>query len=189
MNMNKYILRINGRGNAWPIPIEQHHPFYSLPDAPDYANASYSLFEADEKGKVSKDILIDAGHGIVPFLLKHGNRIPDALLITHPHLDHTLGMDWIIQSYVNYQYLLDFLRDFPEKEDYALTVLDFTARIHPKNLLFSHYSGLEDEKYYKRALLDTPGLEQWGRQIVRDAGLDGTVRVPETGEIIALGPR
>ncbi len=97
-----YHLRINGRGNAWPVPIAQVHPFYSLPGAPDYANASYSLLRKDESGKVVMDLLVDAGHGIVPFLLRHGNRIPDALLITHPHFDHTLGMDWIIQSYYRF---------------------------------------------------------------------------------------
>jgi len=101
--MKDYALRINGRGNAWPIPIAQVHPFYSLPDAPDYANASYSLLKKDERGKVVRDLLIDAGHGIVPFLLRHGNRIPDAMLITHPHFDHTLGMDWIIQSYYRFR--------------------------------------------------------------------------------------
>jgi len=97
-----YHLRINGRGNAWPVPIAQVHPFYSLPGAPDYANASYSLLRQDDAGKVVMDLLVDAGHGIVPFLLRHGNRIPDALLITHPHFDHTLGMDWIIQSYYRF---------------------------------------------------------------------------------------
>ena len=341
--MSTFSLRINGRGNAWPIPIGQRHPFYDLPGAPDSANASYSLLEQDGEGKILRDILIDAGHGIVPFLLRHGNRIPDALLITHPHFDHTLGMDWIIQSYyrfggkkkypvyatkgcreqiirtmphlgelcdfrelsygrpmpvreagegmtvtafpvyhgvharaaamllvevvpagkrllftgdvlvpmlkqsdigalhnadwlitdannrfpypksnhwsvtrhtpedeqylqpwlealtpeslmaphnfqsyTNYQYLLDFVRDFPEKEDYILTVLDFAARIKPKNLLLSHYSGLEDEKYYKDALLDTSGLEKWAQQVVKQAGLSIHVKVPETGEIIGL---
>ena len=341
--MRTFSLRINGRGNAWPIPIAQHHPFYELPGAPDYANASYSILEKDEKGKVINDILIDAGHGIVPFLLKHGNRIPDALLITHPHFDHTLGMDWIIQSYyrfrgkkrypvyatkgcreqiiktmphlgelcnfielsygqpvqvteagvkmivtaypvyhgphargaamllveaeevgkrllftgdvllpmlrksdlellqdvdwmvidannrfpcpktnhwsmvrrkpedekylkpwlegltedvlmqphnfqsyMNYQYLLDFFRDFPGKEDYLLTVLEFAGQINPANLLLSHYSGFEDEKYYREKLLDTPGLEQWGQKVVKQAGLSIHVKVPETGEIIGL---
>ncbi len=341
--MSSYFLRINGRGNAWPIPIAQHHPFYDLPGGPDYANASYSILEKDESGKVLKDILVDAGHGIVPFLLRHGNRIPDALLITHPHFDHTLGMDWIIQSYyrfrgkkkypvyatrgcreqiirtmphleelcdftelsygrpgqireageemnvtafpvfhgdhargaamllteitttgkrvlftgdvllpllrkydlenlrdvdwlitdannrfpypktnhwsvvrkepedqkylhswlekitkdilmgphnfqsyVNYQYLLDFFRDFPEKEDLILTLFDFAARLRPRRLLLSHYSGVEDEKYYGEPLLDTPGLEKWGQQMTEEAGLPGQVHVPDTGEIISL---
>lgn len=100
--MQRLLLRINGRGNAWPIPIGQHHPFYDLPGAPDYANASFSLIATDEEKNVLSDILIDAGHGIVPFLLTHGNRIPDALVITHPHFDHILGMDWIIQSHYRF---------------------------------------------------------------------------------------
>ncbi len=338
----RYVLRVNGRGNAWPIPIAQVHPFYSLPGAPDYANASYSLLERDEKGKVVRDLLVDAGHGIVPFLLRHGNRIPDAMLITHPHFDHTLGMDWIIQSYyrfrgkkrypvyatrgcreqilatmphleelvaftdlsygeavevkemgegitvtafpvyhgpharaaamllvevaparrrllftgdvllpllrerdlerlggvdwlitdannrfpypksnhwsvsrhpgdekflepwleemtpdklmaphnhqsyANYQYLLGFFEDFPDKKDYLLTVLDFAARIRPGHLLLAHYSGLEDEKYYGEKLLDTEGLRQWSQRTASSAVPGTTVRVPETGEILSL---
>ena len=344
--MRTFSLRINGRGNAWPIPIGQHHPFYDLPGAPDYANASYSILEREGEGKIIKDILIDAGHGIVPFLLRHGNRIPDAMLITHPHFDHILGMDWIIQSYyrfrgkkkypvyatrgcceqiiktmphlkelceftklsygrpvpvretgegmtvtafpvyhgvharaaamllveivpagkrllftgdvlvpmirqgdlemlrgvdwlitdannrfpypktnhwsvvrrhpedekyigpwlkelteplmmvphnfqnyTNYQYLLDYFRDFPEKEDYILTVLDFATRIRPRNLLLAHYSGLEDEKYYKDVLLDTPGLEKWAQETMDDVNLAMKVKVPETGAIIPFGKK
>ena len=341
--MKEYALRINGRGNAWPIPIAQVHPFYSLPDAPDYANASYSLLEKDGDGNVVRDLLVDAGHGIVPFLLRHGNRIPDAMLITHPHFDHTLGMDWIIQSYYrfhgkkrypvyatrgcreqivatmphmadlvaftdlpygvpvevkemgagiivtaypvyhgvharaaamlqvavpqagrqllftgdvllplirqqdleafsgvdwlitdannrfpcpktnhwsvtrhapqdeqylqpwldslsqemlmaphnfqsydNYRYLLDFFRDFPEKDDYLLTLLDFAGQLRPRNLLLAHYSGLEDEKYYGEEVLDTAGLQQWSERLAATVLPDTRVWVPETGEILPL---
>ncbi len=28
--MNKYYLRINGRGNAWPVSLGQEHPFIQL---------------------------------------------------------------------------------------------------------------------------------------------------------------
>ena len=49
-------------------------------------------------------MLIDAGHGIVPFLLKHNNRIPEAIVLTHPHFDHILGIDWIIQSYYRFNH-------------------------------------------------------------------------------------
>ena len=341
--MKEYALRINGRGNAWPIPLAQVHPFYSLPDAPDYANASYSLIERDGEGNVVRDLLVDAGHGIVPFLLRHGNRIPDAMLITHPHFDHTLGMDWIIQSYYrfhgkkrypvyatrgcreqiiatmphmeglvaftdlpygvavevkemgagitvtaypvyhgpharaaamlrvavpqagrhllftgdvllplirkkdletlgsvdwlitdannrfpcpktnhwsvtrhepedrqylepwledltpdslmaphnfqsynNYQYLLDFFRDFPGKEDYQLTLLDFAARLQPRNLLLAHYSGLEDEKCYGGEVLDTAGLQRWAAQITSRLLPHTRVWVPGTGESLSL---
>jgi hypothetical protein len=44
------------------------------------------------------EVVIDAGHNTVPFLLKNENRVPEALLITHGHLDHILGADWIAQS-------------------------------------------------------------------------------------------
>ena len=44
-------------------------------------------------------MLIDAGHGAIQYLIQHGNRIPDALFLTHPHIDHTLSIDWVIQSH------------------------------------------------------------------------------------------
>jgi mRNA degradation ribonuclease J1/J2 len=31
--------------------------------------------------------------------LNNENRVPEAIVLTHPHLDHTLGIDWIAQSY------------------------------------------------------------------------------------------
>ena len=96
-------VRINGRGNAWPVLIGQSHPMYSMNVAEDYANASFSLIryegEKPAENKIRWEILIDAGHGIIPFLLKNNNRIPDAIVLTHPHFDHILGIDWIIQSY------------------------------------------------------------------------------------------
>jgi phosphoribosyl 1,2-cyclic phosphodiesterase len=67
----------------------------------DYGNASFSL--AKSMGEYSKntlewEILIDAGHGCIPFFLNHHNRIPEAIVITHPHFDHILGIDWFVQS-------------------------------------------------------------------------------------------
>lgn len=104
--MDNWFLRINGRGNAWPVPIGQVHPFYSHSGEHEYANASFSLMRFNHKAKsrehLEYELMIDAGHGSIPFLLKSYNRIPDALFITHPHFDHILGIDWIAQSYYRF---------------------------------------------------------------------------------------
>ena len=104
--MNKFFLRINGRGNAWPVPLGQHHPFYSCGSSVEYANASFSLLNfrggVQDKKNLIWEVLIDAGHGTIPFFLNSFNRIPEVLFITHPHLDHILGIDWIAQSYYRF---------------------------------------------------------------------------------------
>ncbi|MCD4833766.1 MAG: hypothetical protein K8R31_08235 [Bacteroidales bacterium] len=101
--MSQIQVRINGRGNAWPVMLSQNHPFYDRMNYKDLANASCSIIKTAEKQTVEKDIewdlMIDAGHGAVQYLLKNCNRIPEALFITHSHIDHTLGMDWIVQSF------------------------------------------------------------------------------------------
>jgi hypothetical protein len=104
--MSKYFVRVNGVGNAWPVPLGRDHPFYD-PDVPEQlANASFSLIRTSGGKPVADniewEILIDAGHGIVQYLIKNGNRLPDATVLTHAHLDHTLSLDWIIQSYYRY---------------------------------------------------------------------------------------
>jgi phosphoribosyl 1,2-cyclic phosphodiesterase len=101
--MNQVQLRINGRGNAWPVFLGQEHPFYNRQKYEDLANASCSLLKkSDTKNeKIEWELLIDAGHGTVQYLLQNHNRIPEAIFITHPHIDHFLGIDWIIQSYFN----------------------------------------------------------------------------------------
>ncbi|NOY37878.1 MAG: MBL fold metallo-hydrolase [Chlorobi bacterium] len=335
-------LRVNGRGNAWPVPLGQEHPFYSRPGIPDYANASFSLLIKDLDEHILTDILIDAGHGIIPFLLSHENRIPEAIVITHPHFDHILGMDWIIQSYYRfrgkkpypvyttrgcrqqildtlphlaslavfhelgygktvpvsetegltvtaypvyhgphargaamllfewkasgkrivftgdllfpllrksdighlqgidwliadannrfpypesnhwsvvrsepedhqyllpwfgelttdqvmlphqyqgyreYNYLLKCFQDFPSAKMQPLTVSNLVRRLSPSNLILTHYSGLEDAKYYGEKLLDVQGLEKWGQQMMEKAGVTVKVMVPHTGEILKL---
>lgn len=101
--MSQIFVRINGIGNAWPVILGQDHPFYDKTQLENLANASCSILESTKTNPDLEDIhwevMIDAGHGAVQYLLKYNNRIPDALFLTHPHIDHTLGIDWIIQSY------------------------------------------------------------------------------------------
>ena len=101
--MSQIQVRINGRGNAWPVIIGEDHPFYDRCNYEDMANASCSIIKASIDNPATKDVewdlMIDAGHGAVQYLLKYCNRIPEALFLTHHHIDHTLGIDWIIQSY------------------------------------------------------------------------------------------
>ncbi|HAF29018.1 MAG TPA: hypothetical protein DCG75_08215 [Bacteroidales bacterium] len=101
--MSQIKVRINGRGNAWPILLGQDHPFYDRTNYEDLANASCSIIKSKNKHPTEKDmdwdLMIDAGHGAVQYLLKNCNRIPEAIFLTHPHIDHTLSLDWIVQSY------------------------------------------------------------------------------------------
>lgn len=94
-------IRTNGRGNAWPIPLGQQHPFYDINNVNDLANASFSILKK-ENTKIEKEVLIDAGHGTIQFLLQNQNRIPEAIVLTHPHIDHTLSVDWVAQSYYRF---------------------------------------------------------------------------------------
>lgn len=96
--MSIYI-RTNGRGNAWPVPLGREHPFYNKSQFEDLANASFSIINLDSDKNIHKELLIDAGHGAIQYLIQSGNRIPDAIFLTHPHIDHTLSIDWIVQSY------------------------------------------------------------------------------------------
>lgn len=104
--MDEWFLRINGRGNAWPVPLGQENPFYCRNGEIEYANASFSLMQFEkgikDREHLETELMIDAGHGSIPNLLRTYNRIPDALFITHPHFDHFLGIDWIAQSYYRF---------------------------------------------------------------------------------------
>jgi hypothetical protein len=95
-------IRVNGCGNAWPVFLGEDHPFYNRFSSDDLGSASYSMIGCSTKSfstrSVDWEIVIDAGHNTVPFLLKNENRIPEAVLLTHGHLDHILGTDWIAQS-------------------------------------------------------------------------------------------
>ncbi len=98
--MTEIIIRTNGRGNAWPVFLGQQHPYYNNTNPDELANASFSVIKRDFYSKViDKELLIDAGHGTIPFLMKHQNRIPEAIVLTHPHIDHTLSLDWLAQSH------------------------------------------------------------------------------------------
>lgn len=96
--MSNYRLRFIGTGNAWPVLISEAHPFYDGNSEQDLANSTY-IVEREEDGCVSETILIDAGFGVIPFLIRNQNRLPDAVVLTHAHLDHTASLDWIVNSY------------------------------------------------------------------------------------------
>lgn len=89
---------VHGRGNAWPVPLGEDHPFYNRKDPADLSNASYSL-ELRSPDNLLSSVLIDAGHGTVQSLLGGVNTIPACICLTHGHLDHTLSVDWVVQSY------------------------------------------------------------------------------------------
>jgi len=101
--MENIFIRTNGRGNAWPVLLGKGHPFYSKNKFEDIANSSFSIISknGNEQGEdnINWEVLIDAGHGIVQYLIKENNRIPEAIFLTHPHIDHTISIDWIIQSF------------------------------------------------------------------------------------------
>jgi glyoxylase-like metal-dependent hydrolase (beta-lactamase superfamily II) len=89
---------VHGRGNAWPVPLGEEHPFYNREDPRDLSNASFSL-QLRAREELQSSVLIDAGHGTVQSLLSGDNRIPDCIYLTHGHLDHTLSVDWVVQSF------------------------------------------------------------------------------------------
>lgn len=105
--MSRTYIRVNGVGNAWPVPLGTSHPFYDASDPENLANVSFSILKVSgnpgsdgiNPESIEWEVLVDAGHGIVQYMIRHGNRMPDAVVLTHAHLDHTLSLDWIIQSY------------------------------------------------------------------------------------------
>ncbi len=50
----KNYLRINGRGNAWPIFLEKSHKFYDINNQNDYANASFSIIFEEYNKLITK---------------------------------------------------------------------------------------------------------------------------------------
>lgn len=102
--MNVYI-RVNGRGNAWPLELgatDSRHAALK-PAWEEYSNTSFSIIGVDgdpTSGKLQWEVLFDIGQGIVPFLVRNGgNRLPETLILSHPHPDHIFGLDWLVQSY------------------------------------------------------------------------------------------
>ena len=91
-----YSIRVNGRGNAWPLElgVTPNPRFSSLHKCcNEYANTSYSILAS------GKEILFDIGQGVVPFLVQNGNKLPDAVILSHSHFDHISGLDWLVASY------------------------------------------------------------------------------------------
>jgi hypothetical protein len=99
----KYYIRTNGRANAWPIFLGSEHPFYSRSNPDDLSNASFSIIKSDSdkfsSGSIRWEIIVDAGNNTASYLIRNENRIPETIVLTHPHMDHALGVDWIVQSY------------------------------------------------------------------------------------------
>lgn len=91
-------LKVHGKGNAWPVPLGETHPYYDRTRPQDLSNAAFSL-ELKEGPGLSCSILVDAGHGTIQSLISGSNRIPDCICLTHGHMDHTLSVDWIVQSH------------------------------------------------------------------------------------------
>ncbi len=89
-------LRFNGTAPAWPHLLGTMHPFYPVDEPAFMGSASYSVLENNNGS--GWEILIDAGHNTLPFLLQNRNRIPDVVMLTHAHPDHILGIDWVVQS-------------------------------------------------------------------------------------------
>ncbi|MBN2519796.1 MAG: MBL fold metallo-hydrolase [Bacteroidales bacterium] len=102
--MQNIFIHFYGAGNAWPVLIESEHPFYNRKKSNDLSNSSFSLIKSNSyklsRKNIQWEILIDAGHGVPQYILQNHNRIPDAIVLTHVHLDHTVGLDWIVQSYI-----------------------------------------------------------------------------------------
>ena len=102
-------IRINGRGNAWPLELGSNDARHrALRDTPnEYANTSLSVIGAEGVGpeghpapdNVRWEVLVDIGQGVIPNLIGAGNRLPNALVLTHPHFDHVSGLDWFCPSY------------------------------------------------------------------------------------------
>jgi hypothetical protein len=156
--MSKYHIRVNGVGNAWPVYLGSEHPFYDPEDPEQLASVSFSIIKSrgdsfDERG-IEWELLIDAGHGIIQYLIRHGNRLPDAVVLTHAHMDHNSSLDWILQSYYRHH----------KKES--------TMPVYASNSAWSDLSG---------SLPQLPGLSSFGELLPgAEAGFDGIPEVKLT---------
>jgi phosphoribosyl 1,2-cyclic phosphodiesterase len=95
------LLRVNGVEAAFGIEFGSDCPRADEGRRSDpyrQANVSYSLVQRKD-GHIVRHTLIDCGMGVVPSLLDfentHGVHVVDEVLITHPHLDHFAGLDWL----------------------------------------------------------------------------------------------
>lgn len=62
------------------------------------ANSSV-LLRLWDAGSIIWQVLVDCGQGLAPMLIHLGNRLPDAVVITHPHFDHFVGLDHLEMSF------------------------------------------------------------------------------------------
>lgn len=98
-----YAVLVNGRGNAWPIEVGAPCGPGSRSaavgsDLREYANTSFSIVRESAAGNLVWSVLVDVGMGVIPALVQSGNRLPDAVVLTHPHLDRIAGLDWLIAN-------------------------------------------------------------------------------------------
>jgi glyoxylase-like metal-dependent hydrolase (beta-lactamase superfamily II) len=98
-----YAVLVNGRGNAWPIevgaPCGPGSRSAALGnDLREYANTSFSIVRESAVGNLEWSVLVDVGMGVIPALVQSSNRLPDAIVLTHSHLDHIAGLDWLIAN-------------------------------------------------------------------------------------------
>ena len=111
---SNYYIRTNGRANAWPIFLGSEHPFYSKASPDDLSNASFSIIKSNSDKFSSRsirwEVIVDAGNNTASYLIRNENRIPETIVLTHPHMDHALGVDWIVQSFY---YKYDRKRRYP----------------------------------------------------------------------------
>jgi phosphoribosyl 1,2-cyclic phosphodiesterase len=151
--MSQVQLRINGKGNAWPVILGQEHPFYDRADYKDLANASCSIFQYKNNSgqkSIEWELIIDVGHGTVQYLLQNENRIPEAILLTHPHIDHILGIDWIIQSYYK-----TFQKPYPVYASILTWKKTLTAFPHLETLV----NFTELKPFISTIINEVPGLQ------------------------------
>ena len=100
--------RVNGRGNAWPLDLgggndprdERHETLRGRLE--EYANTSVSVARRSSKEDLQWEVLVDVGQGVIPLLVQKTNRLPDAVILTHPHYDHISGLDWLISNHKRY---------------------------------------------------------------------------------------
>lgn len=153
MKASSFYTRVNGRGNAWPVFLGQQHPFYDSTSSVDLSNASYSILacsgEKYDTSRVEWEVLVDAGHHTIPFLFQNGNRLPEAIVLTHGHMDHTLGLDWLAQSHY---YATGKAKRYPVY--CSLLIWETICQLYPHLVKALHFKELE---YGKPSLIEEVG--------------------------------